>query len=210
MKKGIIFYFLLAVTLSLYAEKTILNDDGSLDVVETEGTFYLGYGSKVSEVKFGSNSPKITKIILEGTAFIHDYSFIAECENLEVLVLNTIMTENLNLDFLSKCKKLRVIAFDGVVHATKLPNLANLENLEYFAMTNCGLTSCSATLKHGKNLKFINLCHNEISELPKPSSGDNALYFVSGNIIKTSKYKNYNFDSDIRKRLAEEFWAYIR
>ena len=207
MKKGIVFYFLLAVTLSLYAEKTILNDDGSLDVVETEGTFYLGYGSKVSEVKFGSNSPKITKIILEGTAFIHDYSFIAECKNLEVLVLNTISTEN--LDFLSKCKKLRVIAFDGV-HATKLPNLANLENLEYFAMTNCGLTSCSATLKHGKNLKFINLCHNKISELPKPSSGDNALYFVSGNIIKTSKYKNYNFDSDIRKRLAEEFWAYIR
>ena len=207
MKKGIVFYFLLAGTLSLYAEKTILNDDGSLDVVETEGTFYLGYGSKVSEVKFGSNSPKITKIILEGTAFIHDYSFIAECKNLEVLVLNTISTEN--LDFLSKCKKLRVIAFDGV-HATKLPNLANLENLEYFAMTNCDLTSCSATLKHGKNLKFINLCHNKISELPKPSSGDNALYFVSGNIIKTSKYKNYNFDSDIRKRLAEEFWAYIR
>lgn len=207
MKKGIVFYFLLAVTLSLYAEKTILNDDGSLDVVETEGTFYLGYGSKVSEVKFGSNSPKITKIILEGTAFIHDYSFIAECKNLEVLVLNTISTEN--LDFLSKCKKLRVIAFDGV-HATKLPNLANLENLEYFAMTNCDLTSCSATLKHGKNLKFINLCHNKISELPKTSSGDNALYFVFGNIIKTSKYKNYNFDSDIRKRLAEEFWAYIR
>lgn len=207
MKRKLIFCFLLSVTVSLYAEKIILKIHDSFKTVDTEDSFYLGYGSKVSKVKFESSNPKITKIILEGTAFIHDYSFISKCKNLEILEMNDISMEN--LDFLAECKKLKIIAFDSV-HLEKLPDLRNFESLEYFAMTNCNLTDCEKLLNHCENLKFVNICHNKISKLPEIKSDDRSVYLLSGNNIKKSKYKNYNFEADVFKILPKEYSEYIR
>lgn len=207
MRKMLFFYLLFVIESALHAEKVLLKNNNSWGSIEVDKVLSVGYGSKVSEIKFESENPKITEIILEGTAFIKDYSFIAECKELEVIVINDVPIEN--LDFLKSCKRLNVIAFDGV-NLKKFPDLSNFENLEYFAMTNCNLKEFSDVMNHGKKLSFVNLCHNRISKFPKPKLNDDALYFVLGNPATSSNFKNYIFDEDITKKLPERFVRYVR
>ena len=104
--------------------------------MEINDVLVLGYGNKVSEIKFENDVPKVSKIILEGTAFLKDYSFISSCKNLEVLVMNDITIDN--FDFLSSCKKVKILALDSV-KCNQLPNISEFNKLEYFAFTNSNL-----------------------------------------------------------------------
>lgn len=207
MQKRTCFCLMMIFSWQLFAENVFLRNNATLETVAVENSLSLGYGSKVSEIRFENKNPKITKITLEGTAFIQDYSFIAECKELEILVLNDVTVEN--LEFLSSCKQLRILVLDSVP-VKKLPNFARLENLEYIAMTNCNITDFSNILCHGEKLRFVNLCHNKLSELPHLDSKDKVMYFVAGNPVTTSKYKNYIFDEEIQKKLPDEFLCYIR
>ena len=55
-----------------------LKDNNSSEIIETGEVLYIGYGSKVSEIMFADKNPKISRVILEGTAYIKGYSFIAQ------------------------------------------------------------------------------------------------------------------------------------
>lgn len=207
MKKIILTYLLLLSIFSLYAEKVTLKSSNSSEIVEVGEMLYLGYGSNVSEIMFMDKNPKISRIILEGTAYIKDYSFIAQCSELESIVINDVSLED--IDFLLPCKKLRIIALDSV-SLKKLSDLKDFVNLEYLALTNCNLTDCSKFLSHGNNLKYINLCHNKISKFPKIKSNDKTKYFVFGNKVSNFRSENYIFDADLSQKLPEEFVRYIR
>lgn len=97
---------------SLSAENVKFIVGSQSSVVETGDELYIGYGSKVSDIIFENENPNIKKIVIEGAAFIHDYSFISKCEKLEILVLNDVKLDN--LDFLEPCKNLRILALDSV------------------------------------------------------------------------------------------------
>lgn len=96
---------------SLSAENVKFIVGSQSSVVETGDELYIGYGSKVSDIIFENENPNIKKIVIEGAAFIHDYSFISKCEKLEILVLNDVKLDN--LDFLEPCKNLRILALDS-------------------------------------------------------------------------------------------------
>ena len=112
MKKYFILCLLFFGTLSLYAEKVSLKVNNSFQTIEVNDELFLGYGNRVSEIKFENDVPNVSKIILEGTAFLKDYSFISSCKNLEVLVMNNITVDN--FDFLLSCKQLKVLALDSI------------------------------------------------------------------------------------------------
>ena len=207
MKKYFMLCLLFLGTLSLSAEKVSLKINNSYQTMEVNDVLFLGYGNKVSEIKFEGDVPKVSKIILEGTAFLKDYSFISSCKNLEVLVMNDITIDN--FDFLLSCKKIKILALDSV-KCNQLPNISEFNKLEYFALTNSNLESCDTLVVHGQNLRFINLSYNKISKLPKLKSDDNTIYFIAENPIKTADQKNYIFDYDISKNLPKEFMEYIR
>ena len=140
MKKIFLVYLLSILSLSLYAEKVNLIYDNSTEWVDVGDEFLMSYGSKVTEIKFESENPDIRKIVLEGNAFLKDYSFIAECKNLQVLVINDASVKDFS--FLENCRSLKIIAFDSVKFE-KMVDLRKLENLEYIAFTNCALSEFS-------------------------------------------------------------------
>lgn len=207
MKKYFILCLLFFGTLSLYAEKVSLKVNNSFQTIEVNDELFLGYGNRVSEIKFENKVSGVSKIILEGTAFLKDYSFISSCKNLEVLVMNNITVDN--FDFLLSCKQLKVLALDSI-KCNQLPYINEFKKLEYFALTNSDLELCDSFINHGQKLKFINLSYNKISKLPKLNSDDNSLYFVTGNLVKPVEQKNYIFCDDISKNLPKEFMEYIR
>ena len=121
---------------SLYAENIKVIENKTISSIDISDTLHIGYGSKISEVIMDTENTTIKSIILEGTAFIQDYSFISKCKNLETLVMNDIKVTDLS--FLEKCKNLKILSFDSVSFI-KFPEINKMENLDYLGITNCNL-----------------------------------------------------------------------
>lgn len=201
----LITFFMSSFSLSAENVKFIVGSQSS--VVETEDELYIGYGSKVSDVMFENESPDIKKIVIEGAAFIHDYSFISKCEKLEILVLNDVKLDN--LDFLEPCKNLRILALDSV-SINQFIDFRKLEELEYLGMTNCNLSNFDFVTNHGRSLRYLNLTHNKILKLPALKSKDKTIYFLSESAVLKSKDKRFIFDDDLFSLLPMEYACYLR
>jgi hypothetical protein len=89
-------YLLFWVTLwQLHGETIYIVDNNLTSSIEVFDELSIGYGSKISKVIIENENFSIKKVILEGTAFIKDFSFLSQCKNLEVLVMNDIKIDNL-------------------------------------------------------------------------------------------------------------------
>lgn len=146
-----------------------MTKQNGIETIEITDTLHLGYGGKISSVKILNDAKNIKTIKLEGTAFITDFNFITQCENLEVLILNDVSIDNLT--FLESCSNIKVISCDSV-KINKYPDFSKLKNLEFLSITNSGLTDIKNFTIHGENLSYINLSYNKINTLPKLRSGD--------------------------------------
>lgn len=206
MKKLILCLSILSM-FSLYAENIKVIENKTISSIDISDTLHIGYGSKISKVIMDTENSMIKSIILEGTAFIQDYSFISKCKNLETLVMNDIKIDNLS--FLEKCKNLKILSFDSVSFI-KFPEINQMENLEYLGITNCNLKDFSILTNHKDKLKYINLNNNKILKLPRLRSNDKALYFVYGNNQISSKGKRIIATKNFMDKLPDEYKLYIR
>lgn len=193
MKRKIIYGLLFITALSVFAEKVTLIFENLSETIDVGEELLIGYGSKVSEVKFENQNPKIKKMIFKGPHFLKDYSFVTNCKELEIFIMDEISIDNLN--FLEGCKNLKILSLDGVF-LKQLPNLRELKNLEYLGMTNCYLTNVDELTKHAEKLRCINLSFNRITKLPKVNTNNKTLYLFSS--------------EDVIEKLPKEFLQYTR
>lgn len=207
MKKLLLLITFFISLFSLSAEKIKFVVGSQSSLVESGDELYIGYGSKVSDIIFENENPNIKKIVIEGAAFIHDYSFISKCKNLEILVLNDVKLDT--LDFLESCKNLRILALDSVSF-NQFTDFRKLESLEYLGMTNCNLSNFNILTEHASSLRYINLTHNKIVKFPVLNSKDKAIYFISESDVLKTKDKRFVFSNNLLQRLPMEYTCYLR
>lgn len=179
---------------------------------ENTEKFFIGYGSYVSKIENLEALKKLKEVHLVGTSFLTDLSFLANCTELEVIILYDLQVNDFG--FLYSLPKLKVLDIQSVSFS-KMFDLAKLINLEYVAMVSCGITNIMDFVTHGQALRYINLSNNRIQDLSGIQGEEKAVYILSRNPVADevslkSDTSNIYLERDVYTFLPDEYKRFVR
>jgi Leucine-rich repeat (LRR) protein len=165
---------------------------------------YFGQSSYVQSVTGLKNLKKLTTVIFEKTAFVNDFSFLQDAENLKNLFL--VGTNIKDLTFIENLPYLEKFYIIDCLQINRIPiDLKNNERLEYLEVKYCNLAEFPVMLNIHPSLKYLNLSWNNISVIPnRYKRQDNFVIFLYRNNVDYFKDKFIIFD-DPADILPNEF-----
>ena len=207
---SISFSFAENVEIKLTSAKTNMVEIQYYD--ENTEKFFIGYGSYVSKIENLEALKNLKEVHLVGTSFLTDLSFLANCTELEVIILYDLQVNDFG--FLYSLPKLKVLDIQSVSFS-KMFDLAKLINLEYVAMVSCGITNIMDFASHGQALRYINLSDNRIQDLPAIRGDEKAVFILSRNpvadeISLKSDTGNIYLERDVYTFLPDEYKRFVR
>ena len=207
---SISFSFAENVEIKLTSAKTNMVEIQYYD--ENTEKFFIGYGSYVSKIENLEALKNLKEVHLVGTSFLTDLSFLANCTELEVIILYDLQVNDFG--FLYSLPKLKVLDIQSVSFS-KMFDLAKLINLEYVAMVSCGITNIMDFASHGQELRYINLSDNRIQDLPAIRGDEKAVFILSRNpvadeISLKSDTGNIYLERDVYTFLPDEYKRFVR
>lgn len=207
---SISFSFAENVEIKLTSAKTNMVEIQYYD--ENTEKFFIGYGSYVSKIENLEALKNLKEVHLVGTSFLTDLSFLANCTELEVIILYDLQVNDFG--FLYSLPKLKVLDIQSVSFS-KMFDLAKLINLEYVAMVSCGITNIMDFASHGQALRYINLSDNRIQDLPAIRGDEKAVFIFSRNpvadeISLKSDTGNIYLERDVYTFLPDEYKRFVR
>ena len=221
VKFFIVVNFLVASFTSCAAEEITITK------ITTNGTEVLKVNPAITELHFYKDKtvsikgleqlPRLRKVTFMMTAFIKDYSFLSDNDNIEILAFDNCKVDDFK--FVSKLPKLKIL----VINSSRVKNfsfdLTNNQKLEMLQLNNIRIgdsvdrvTTVPELYNVPRSLKYLDLSFNEITlicpEFIEATKSVMAI-FLSGNSIeessvKADKYGNFDlfFTEDT---LPEEF-----
>ena len=207
---SISFSFAENVEIKLTSAKTNMVEIQYYD--ENTEKFFIGYGSYVSKIENLEALKNLKEVHLVGTSFLTDLSFLANCTELEVIILYDLQVNDFG--FLYSLPKLKVLDIQSVSFS-KMFDLAKLINFEYVAMVSCGITNIMDFASHGQALRYINLSDNTIPDLPAIRGDEKAVFILSRNpvadeISLKSDTGNIYLERDVYTFLPDEYKRFVR
>lgn len=165
----------------------------------------LFYKTNINRIEGLNQFNQIEELIFRYTAFITDFSFLENLNNVKILVLD--MVEIDDLSFLSTMKELQ-----GIIIQNSRFEICPLKlgsKLEYLEFSNCSLLEIPNLVDVPCSIKIINLAYNNINSIDTPAINGNIDYIMTGNPVK-SNYPNFITESNFYEKIPFDYRKYIK
>lgn len=182
--------------------------DGNLPIDSSAEKFYLGYGDYVTGISGLSSLHHLKTVEIEGTAFLHDFSFLADCRQLKTLVIRECTIDD--FDFLSNLAELENLVLQSV-RCSSYPDIAGMKCLDYFEMSDSGVIDTCWLEDPPQTVRILNLSYNAIETIDTHKYPYVNKIILTGNPVKrTGLPAKFSTGDDVYTELPEQYRKFVR
>ncbi len=206
---------MLAFSVQLFASdetvtviKHTAKGDEKLLIDSSAEKYYLGYGDYVTGISDLSSLHHLKTVEIEGTAFLHDFSFLADCSQLKTLVIRECTIDD--FDFLLKLAELENLVLQSV-RCSSYPDIEGMKCLDYFEMSDSGVIDTCWLEDPPQTVKVLNLAYNAIQKIDIHKYPSVNKIILTGNPLeRTELPAKFSTGDDVYTELPEQYRKFVR